>query len=415
MSDDIIPSFSDRKIAGVIKVYSVVIAAFFAMMVLGALLFSFGVFFKPISAQFGWTRAETSGAFSLAMILSGFLGILAGRLGDRFKPGLIIIVCSIIEGLAFLLLSQIQALWQLYFYYGILIGIGMSNIPPIISLVTRFYTKKRAMMIGITITGSGVGAAIASPLATYFISVYGWQISYLIIGGQILALVALLTAFLFYSGVLRQLKNESTSANKVHPGINGLSLKTAALTLPFWILGFIIFSTGFIQQVIAVHLVPRATDMGISAASAAVILSVINLATGTGSLGSGFVVERLGGWFAMVISLVLMLAGFIVLLGIKAELAFFLFAGLFGLSWGIIVISRSIIIASAFGLHSNGAITGALLFLYTIGGTIGPVIAGYIFDISKSYESAFILTASLGAISLVMTLPLKVSVKNFNR
>jgi len=225
----------------------------------------------------------------------------------------------------------------------------------------------------------------------------------------------MMTAFLFYSGVLRQLKNESTSIDKANPGNNGLSLKTAAVTLPFWILGVIIFSTGFIQQVIAVHLVPRATDMGISAASAAGILSVINIATGIGSLSSGFIVERLGGWLAMVISLVLMLVGFIVLLGIKAEWAFFLFAGLFGLSWGIIVISRSIIIASAFGLHSNGAITGALLFLYTIGGTIGPVTAGHIFDISKSYESAFILTASLGAISLVMTLPLRISVKKINR
>jgi MFS family permease len=117
----------------------------------------------------------------------------------------------------------------------------------------------------------------------------------------------------------------------------------------------------------------------------------------------------------MVISLVLMIVGFIVLLGIKEEWALFLFAVLLGISWGIIVISRSIIIASAFGLHSNGAITGALLFLYTIGGTIGPVIADHIFDISQSYESAFILTACLGAISLAMTLPLRVSVKKFNR
>src|SRR5512136_3450781 len=82
--------------------YAVVIATFLITLAGGMAVFSFGIFFKPISADFGWTRTEISGAFSLMMILSGLLGIVTGRLGDRFKPGLIIIVCGTIQGLAYL-------------------------------------------------------------------------------------------------------------------------------------------------------------------------------------------------------------------------------------------------------------------------------------------------------------------------
>lgn len=132
MSDNRTLSSTDIKKSGFLRFYAVVIAAFFALMASGMVLFCFGVFFKPVSAEFGWTRAETSGAFSLMLILSGFFGMIAGRLGDKFKPGLIAIACGILEGLAYLLMSQIHELWQLYVYYGVLIGTGMSNIAAMI-------------------------------------------------------------------------------------------------------------------------------------------------------------------------------------------------------------------------------------------------------------------------------------------
>lgn len=408
MSDNRTPSSPGDKKSGFINLYAIVIGAFFAMMACGIVLFSFGVFFKPVSAEFGWMRAETSGAFSLMVILSGFLGIIAGRLGDRFKPSLVIISCGIIEGIAILLMSQIHALWQLYLYYGILIGIGMSNIAPTISLVTRSYTKGRATMIGITIAGASVGAAFASPVATHFISVNSWQTSFMVIGGIVMALVAISAFFFYYPGVARQPVDEIISSTReVSIQTKQLTLKEAMRTTAFWILGTIIFCSGFAQQTLIVHVVPGATDMGISAAGAAVILSVMNFATITGNFGSGVIIDRIGGWLALMFSLVFSLLGISLLLGFREVWSLYLFAIIFGLSWGLLVISRSIIIADLFGLHSNGAITGAILFLYTIGGTIGPITAGYIFDVSGHYQIAFALIAILFLISIVMALPLR--------
>jgi OFA family oxalate/formate antiporter-like MFS transporter len=148
MTDSHTPLSQDHKKEAYVSRYDVVIAAFLAMLVGGMAVFSFGIFLKPISAEFGWTRTEISGAFSLMMILSGVLGIVAGRLGDRFKPTLIIIVCGAIQGLAYILLSQLTALWQLYVYYGVIVGIGVAGYAPTVSLVTRSYPKSRGMMMG---------------------------------------------------------------------------------------------------------------------------------------------------------------------------------------------------------------------------------------------------------------------------
>jgi MFS family permease len=398
---------------GFLSPFAVAIAAFLCMMAAGMLLFSFGVFFKPMSSQFGWTRAETSGAASLFMLVSGLLGIVAGRLGDRFSPRLVIIGCGIIGGISFLLLSGINSLWQLYCYYGIIGGMGMSNIPPIISLVTRYYTKNRGAMTGVTMAGVGVGASLAAPVAAYLISMYGWQKSYLIMGCIILALVAVsFSLFLGYSSSMKLSSNEYIpSAKKVHPEIEELSFKQGMSTLSFWILGAIIFCTGFIQQGLSVHLVPGATDMGFSIARAAGILSMISLASLAGNFFAGIAVDKIGSWLSMVISLALMFVGLLVLLVSRDLWTFYLFAIIFGISWGVVVISRSVIIADLFGLHSHGAITGTILFLYSLGGTTGPLAAGYIFDLSQHYQLVYLMFTGLTVATILMTLPLRKSSK----
>ena len=94
----------------------VVVGTFLSLVYLGLMLSSFGAFFKPLSDEFGWTRGDTSGAFSTAMIMSGLMAIVAGRMADKFSPRLVIIICGVLMGCAFLLLSQMHDLYQLFIY-----------------------------------------------------------------------------------------------------------------------------------------------------------------------------------------------------------------------------------------------------------------------------------------------------------
>ena len=104
--------------------YIVAAAAFLIMVVMWGTLYSFGIFFKPLLAELGWARAMTSGAYSLFMILHGLLYIPAGRLNDKFGPRVIMIVCGFFLGLGYLLMSQVNDIWHLYLFYGVIVGIG---------------------------------------------------------------------------------------------------------------------------------------------------------------------------------------------------------------------------------------------------------------------------------------------------
>jgi len=118
--------------------YIIVLAGFFIMFIMSA-SYSFGVFFKPLLAEFGWTRAVISGVYSLSFLLSGVVGIVMGRLNDRFGPRILVTASGFFLGLGYLLISQTSAIWHLYLFYGVVIGIGMSScIVPLVSTVARW-------------------------------------------------------------------------------------------------------------------------------------------------------------------------------------------------------------------------------------------------------------------------------------
>jgi MFS family permease len=117
----------------------IIVLACFTMMILNVGLFvSAGVFFKPILNDFGWSRAITSGPISTGALVTGIFSILTGALTDRFGPRLVITVCVIIAGAGYLLMSQLNNIWQLYFYLGLLTGIGSSSMVPMMSSVSTW-------------------------------------------------------------------------------------------------------------------------------------------------------------------------------------------------------------------------------------------------------------------------------------
>ena len=170
--------------------YNIVAAGFVIQGVVIGAMFTYGVFFKDFQSDFGWSRATISGASSLAFLIMGAAGILAGKLNDRIGPRVLIVASGISLGLGYLLMSHLQALWQLYLLYGVLGGIGFSAPDVIVlSTVTRWFVRRRGMMSGIVKVGTGAGQLLVPLIATALIAVYGWRNAYLIIGA--LALITL--------------------------------------------------------------------------------------------------------------------------------------------------------------------------------------------------------------------------------
>lgn len=378
--------------------YVIVAAAFVIMTVTIGTYYSFGIFFKPMSADFGWNRALTSGAFSLSWIVAGFFTIAIGWLNDRLGPRLVMTLCGLLGGIGFLLMSQVNTVWQLYLFYGVLIGASISVFVPLLSTVARWFVNRRTFMSGIVVSGIGVGSLIAPPLANWLIQTYDWRLSFLILGAAILIIDLVAAQFLRHEpaqlGQKAYGENEITE-NTTQKATMSFSLKKAVCTRQFWTVLAMFLSFGFCFNALLIHIAPYATDLGISAATAAGIVAATGGASIIGRLALGGIGDRIGNKKAFVIGLILFLLASLWLLLARDAWALYLFAVLFGLAWGDLAAQQSPLVAMLFGLTSHGLIFGVLDLGFTIGSAIGPLVAGYIFDVSNSYQTAFLLSAAI--------------------
>jgi MFS family permease len=390
--------------------YTVVIAGFLILVSMYGTLYSFGVFFKPVLSEFGWTRAMISGAYSLCFLLSGAVAMAAGRLSDKFGPRAVMSCSGLLLGIGYFLMARITTIWELYLYYGLIVGVGMGGgIAPSLSTVARWFVKRRGLMTGLTIAGTGTGTLVTPLIVNWLISTYNWRTSFTMIGVAVFILIVGLAQFLIRDPGEKGLSpyGEGTGAERSNLDASGLSLQEAVHTAQLWILFAIYVFAGFFVQVIIVHVVIHATGLGISPVSAASVLSIVGVGSLIGRIMGGGVSDRFGNKPTIVAALILSGVGFIWLLVARELWMLYIFAIIFGLAYGEILCMMSLLPAELFGLRSQGVILGIIIFASTVGGGIGPVVAGRIFDITGSYQIAFIICVAMAIAALIMAIFIK--------
>ena len=391
--------------------YIVVALAFLIMVIMGGTIYTFGIFFKPLAGDFGWTSAATSGAFSLQMVIHGLFYIVTGKLNDRFGPRVVVSVCCLLLGAGYLLMSQVSDIWQLYLFYGVIIGIGMSgSFVPLGSTVARWFVKRKGAMIGIAVAGISVGTMIMPPVASWLISSYGWRTSYVVMG--LIVLVITISAAQFLRRDPTQMRLLPYGQSEVGGGssnveVSGFSLQEAMHTRQFWLLCVAFLSFGVSQTAIMVHIVPHATELGISATAAANVFVAIGGLGIVGRIVMGGTSDRVGCRAALIICFVLLMAGFAWLLVTKDLWMLYLFAAAFGFGYGGTSALISPTVAELFGLRSHGVILGVITFITTAGCAVGAVMAGSVFDITGSYQVAFLICATLSIICIILSILLR--------
>lgn len=391
--------------------YIVVGVSFIILAMMCGTYFSFGVFLNPLLAEFGWTRALTSGAFSLSFILLGLFGIASGKLNDRFGPRKVITVCGVLIGAGYILMSQVGSAWQFYLFYGTLISMGMSGgFVPLTSTVARWFARRKGMMTGITVSGLGMGTLIMPPIVNWLISLYGWRTSYIVIGIASLVLITLAAQFLKRNpGEIGKLPyGENELSGEANLNTSGFSLRGAIRTRQFWLFGmaFLFFSLG--AGAVIIHIVAYAIGLGISAANAVVVLAVIGGLSTAGRIIMGTASDRIGNKLTLAICFGLEAIALTWLLLNGTELwMLYLFAIIFGFAYGGMAALIAPSVEEFFGLNSLGVILGFILFGIAIGEGSSPVIAGYLYDITGNYNTAFLLCAIFSVIGLILVLLLK--------
>lgn len=265
-------------------------------------------------------------------------------------------------------------------------------------------------MTGIVKVGTGAGQLAMPLMSSMLIIAYGWRNSYLIIGAMVMVLLIsagqLLRRDPARMGLLPDGDRESQTASS-KPVETGFYLHEALRTRQFWTICLAFLTTMFCLLIILVHIVPHATDIGIPSTTAAGILSAIGGISMSGRFVIGFAIDRIGNKRSMIICLILLILALLWLQLARELWMLYLFAVIYGFGHGGLLTVISPIVAEYFGVRSHGALFGIVFFSTMVGGAIGPVFAGHIFDITGSYTPAFWTCTALAATALGLILPLR--------
>ena len=387
--------------------YNIVAASFLIQGLCIGAMFTYGVFFKNFQEDFGWSRAMISGASSLAFLMMGGVGMLSGALNDRIGPRIIMTVSGICVGLGYLLLSQLTAPWQLYLFYGILVGIGFSTHDVItLSTIARWFDKRRGTMTGIVKVGTGAGQLLFPLTATIIIGMVGWRYAYLIIGSVCFIILVLLAQPMKRDPHSMALcpDGEDTAEGQCTVNIQkgSLSLGAALHTRQLWFICMAEFAVFFCLFTTIVHIIPHARDLGLQAQTAAAVLSTIGGVSMLGRLVMGWANDRIGGKRSLVVCLILLNTSLVLLILAGNMGMLFVFAVIYGFAHGGLFTVISPTVAELFGTGSHGALFGLIWFCGTLGGSIGPWLTGYLFDTTGSYQAAFLILIAFGLMGLVL-------------
>jgi MFS family permease len=396
--------------------YIIVAAGFIIMAMTFGINYSFGVFFKPILAEFGWSRASASTAYSLMAMMSGFLGIFAGRLADYFGPKIIGILAGLFLGAGYLLLSQTQNLWHFYLFHGVVLSAGIGGCwPGLMPAVAKWFTAKRGLMTGIVASGIGFGTITHPPLAEWLISHYGWRTAYFIIGLLTLVLIVGVSQFLKRDPQqVGQLPYgmEKVNGDKTVYKISGHAFKEAIRTIQFWLLCTVYICYGYCLHTTMVHIAPHVQDMGFSAAHAARILAVIGVTSIFARIIIGGASDRFGVKPSLIVGLLILVLSLLWVHIATTLPLLYLFGILFGIASGAVISLQALAAGELFGLRALGIILGTIAFLYTMGGAVGAIISGYIFDVVGSYGPAFWIAEGISILAFALTYLLHVPVRS---
>jgi MFS transporter, OFA family, oxalate/formate antiporter len=392
----------------------VVAAAFWIIAVTSGSFYSYGVFFKPMADEFGWSRQLTAGVMGVACLVYVLVLPFVGHLADRQGPRLVMAVSMGLLGLGYVLGASVQSAAELYLFVGLLGGLSYPGLLPVpVAVVSRWFEGNRGLALGIALAGVGVGTLAVPPLIALLVQGYGWRVAFLMLGSMVF-LTCIPPSILFMrdpkgKGKLHagRVEPAGLGALPVEQGGPAFTIHEALRTRAFWIL-FFLYGIGIVVVgMIMIHIVPYLTDIGMPATVAANVLGAIGVGSVIGRILAGVVADRCGTRIVLVTLLTIKV---VVLLSLTSATGFALtyaLGFLYGVSYGGFMVVIPALTSHLFGLPAMGAIFATISIAEGVGFGLGSFLAGYIWDVTGSYRCSFQVGALLILASVLLTAFLK--------
>lgn len=366
-------------------------------------IYSLGSFMVPLQAAFGWGRAEISVGTTVAAGVAVVSGPAVGFLMDRWGPRVIGLLGVAIMCAVYALLGSASGTIANWLALWCLIGFGTSWVQATIwtSAVASRFDASRGLAIAVTISGSGLAAAVLPALATWMIASFGWRTGFAALA-LVWAIVVLPFVFMFFRGAQDSRPVPVAGEPDPRDALAGLTMGEALRSPSFYKLAVagMVFTIPVIG--LLVHFVPVLQDRGLSALSAAGIAGLAGISSIAGRLGTGILLDRFRPErVAMIVFLLPIAAGFLLLLG-SGPLALSAAAIIIGFSLGSELDVIIYLASRHFGLKNFGAVFSTMLIGLGVGSALGPVSAGAVFDHFGSYTNFILLIFPLVALGSLL-------------
>ena len=386
----------------------VVIASMYLIMIAtgGMLLLVVGL--KQIAQDFDWPRSVPSLAYACLFIGTGFGGIIMGHWFDRSGAGPVTLLGTIMIGSGAILSGMVEAHWQLYLIYGVMMGLlGQATIyGPLVLNVMSWFEHRRGFAIGLVTAGQGLAGAIWPPVFRHFNESAGWRETFFWFGLFVLVTSVPLTFLLRRRTIGAKL--ECVEEHSV-AGLMPTALPRISLGLPSWLvqtsLCLAIVGCCVSMSMPLAHIVAHTSDLGHSTARAAEMLAVALVTATVVRLTAGtLLVDRAGGLISLLVFSALQTAALALYAVVDGLLALYLASVVFGLGYGGINMCYPLLVRDHLAPTESGRRLGVVLLFGALAMALGGWLAGYIFDFTGSYAPAFLVGVAFNATNLVLIL-----------
>jgi MFS family permease len=364
--------------------------------------YAYSVFLVALLKEFGWSRSILAGAFSLFTLVSGGAGPVLGALADRFGPRRLILAGGALLAASLWADSYVTRAWHLYVGFGLLTAIGVSTAgwTPAVVMVQRQFSARLGLALGIAGSGVGLGIFLVVPLCQALIDAFGWRWAFRVLG--ILAAVWILPAT--YLAIRDTPAPARAAGARVSPGEAGgaHSLDRALANPSFRYIGLAVFLGSICSQTLHVHQAAFLVDHGLSAMTAASVISVVGASSILGKTGGGFISDFFSRELVYALGMVGMIVGVGVLWLVAVAPSTWLalgYAALFGIGYSVTAFIVPAMMSDRFRGPHFGSIFGATQVASALGSALGAWLAGRIFDATGSYAIAFGVAAGAAAVA----------------
>ena len=416
---------SGKKRRPIFYGWYMVLASIAANTIFSAAYFQgFGVLIIPIERAFGWDRWVISAAMSLRQLESGIVSPAVGLLLDRVSSRKLIFWSAVISGFGFIGLGFTTGIVA-FFLFIVVISLGASGVSHAVTwpvIISRWFRRKRGLAMGLAVTGPIFGSPIVI-LNAQIEEAHGWRV--VLIGYGILILVGIT----LLSMMVRDRPEpyglapdgdppevDTSTERPTGPSIrrpdSGLTLHAVLRTREFWLFTSYLSGTFTVNSAFQVHMIPYfQQDIGLSAAWAAVVMSMVFIISGVGRVGGGYLLDKLDYRFVLAVVAAMMGLSLLYLqvVDVRTVWATLPFALMFGVSFGCLVPLRGAVGSIMFGTRAIGGVLGLLQGAPIAAGVIGPLVMGIIFDLNGNYSVAIwgiiVISALMVPLSLAMASP----------